>query len=554
MPGIVDNLPLPIEETEQERQARKELADSYVKNPVVLTPEQQEFLDTKFCSKLWRLDNLYTIQPKSGPKKIMKLNGAQRKILQQYKHLRKIILKIRQTGVSTLYLAYNLDDCITIPGFNAGIQSYGQDESDKLAERARLMWEDLDPNVKGMLGVKLISDNAKGMMFSNGSILKIGNFRGDTLQSLHVSELAKIAKRYPEKAEEIKTGAFQAVSSDNRITVEGTAEGPFGMFFEMWELAYAIQKAGHKHSPLEFQAIFISWLEDPDCNMADTPFVPDNKQYILRDLEIYWEGLEKKLGIILEASQKNWYLAKKLELASKMKQEYPATPEEAFEQSIEGTYYKVQYEAMLMEGRLGSFTVYKGWPIDVVFDLGINDEFFILFGQQQQDRYLIFAEYSNTGQGLDFYVAIINALCEKMGVEVRYVFAPHDISVKELGTGRTRLEVLNSLGVNPQVLPKLSIVDGINAVKEFLKVAYIDYECKNLILAIQNYRKQYDEKLGMYLDRPVHDKFSHATDCLRYFSTGITSYLIDSYDPHSYTSSTYSSQSAFNNVIDGMAL
>jgi hypothetical protein len=65
------------------------------------------------------------------------------------------------------------------------------------------------------------------MTFSNGSTLKIGNFRGDTLSFLHVSELAKIAKRFPEKAEELNSGAFEAVSTNsshiNRVNSRGSS-------------------------------------------------------------------------------------------------------------------------------------------------------------------------------------------------------------------------------------------------------------------------------------------------------------------------------------------
>jgi len=195
------------------------------------------------------------------------------------------------------------------------------------------MWDELDQNIKDLFGLKLVSNNQKGMTFSNGSILKIGNFRGDTLQGLHVSELGKIAKKFPEKAKELKTGAFQAVGKNSRITVESTAEGKSGLFYEIWEASQLHKKRGKPLGPFDFEPIFISWLEDPDCNI-------DHETEISEELNSYFTKIENSLNITLTDTQKWWYASKQKELTSDMKQEYPTTAEEAFEQSIEGTYYR----------------------------------------------------------------------------------------------------------------------------------------------------------------------------------------------------------------------
>ena len=221
----------------------------------------EEFIRTKLASKLWRLNNLYKIRDKNGELRTMKLNESQLYTLTQFKHNKKIILKSRQQGMTTLAVAYNLDSCIFKPGFSAGVQSYGIDESRKLQLKAKLMWEEFDPDIKSALNIDLIINNANGMQFTNGSILKIGNFRGDTLQSLHVSELAKIAKKYPEKARELKTGAFQAIGKNSKITIESTAEGKAGLFYELWQKAVLKQKLceaeGVELSPFDLSLIHI---------------------------------------------------------------------------------------------------------------------------------------------------------------------------------------------------------------------------------------------------------------------------------------------------------
>ena len=122
-----------------------------------------EFIETKLASKLWRLNNLYKIRDKNGNLITMKLNKSQLHTLQDYSHNKRIILKSRQQGMTTLAVAYNLDSCIFKDGFSAGIQSYGLDESKKLQNKAKLMWEEFDEDLKKALKLELVVDNAHGM-------------------------------------------------------------------------------------------------------------------------------------------------------------------------------------------------------------------------------------------------------------------------------------------------------------------------------------------------------------------------------------------------------
>ena len=513
--------PMPPE-TPEEVTARHTMQSEYAERETTLTEEQVEFISNKLGSKLWRLSNIYTILDKDGVKKILRLNGAQKKVIKLFKHIKKIILKSRQQGISTLYLAYNLDDCLFKPGYQAGIQSYGQDEAEKLSKRAQLMWDDLDQNIKDMFDLKLVANNSKGMTFSNGSILKICNFRGDTLQALHVSELAKIAKRYPEKAKELKTGAFQAVGKNNKITIESTAEGKSGLFYEIWNKAMIKLKLSglvintetdQELGPFDFQPIFLSWLEDPDCNIDIKP-----ADIVMEESGEYLDKLEVKLGITLEDTQRYWYSAKADELGEDMKQEYPSYPDEAFEQSVEGTYYKVQYQRMLKEERIKKLKYNRKYPVYAIFDLGVNDLMAINFVQVINGKPKVIFEYSNTGQSIEYYVHIMRAL----PFNIDWVYLPHDANVTEMQTGRTRYEEFMRLGVRCSILDKQSLQDGINAARQYLKVVEIDEECIDTIDSVQNYRKKYDKRLGVYLGTPEHDKYSHFADVIRYSALALT--------------------------------
>ena len=353
------------------------------------------------------------------------------------------------------------------------------------------------------------------MEFSNGSTLRIGNFRGDTLQSLHVSELGKIAIKFPEKARELKTGAFEAVGKGNRLTIESTAEGKHGLFYDTWKKAYLKSKTGVTLTPFDFQAIFLSWMEDPDCNI-------DTEVLITAELEEYFQMLENKLDIKLENTQKWWYATKLDGLGSDMKREYPSFPEEAFEQTTEGTIYKNEYENLFKEKRVQPGLVIKNFPTTVSYDLGMNDSTDLIFTQVYKGRPRVVYYYQNEGQPIEFYVNIMQKIQDELQLGPISLILPHDANVREMQTGRTRLQEFRRLGCKAIVQPRQSIADGIEATRQFLKVCLIDAEtCEGLLSAIQIYRWKFDKRLQVYLQTPEHDEASNPCDSLRYTALGI---------------------------------
>ena len=98
---------------------------------------------------------------------------------------------------------------------------------------------------------------------------------------------------------------------------------------------------------------------------------------------------------------------------------------------------------------------------------------------------------------------------------------PHDIQVRELGTGKSRLEVLEEAGLNCRVEPKLSVDDGIQAVRRMLPRCWFNTKVKDAVDLLRNYRRTYDEKRDVFYDKPLHDFTSHAADSFRYLAVGL---------------------------------
>lgn len=180
----------------------------------------------------------------------------------------------------------------------------------------------------------------------------------------------------------------------------------------------------------------------------------------------------------------------------------------SFSLGVEGSYYSKFMNKMRLEGRIGIVPYETGFKVHTAWDLGVHDKTVIVFYQTVGQIVRIIDYYENSDKGLDHYAKILNAKDYLYGKH----FAPHDIAVRELSTGLSRLEAAKKLGINFTVLPNLPIEDGIECVKAALssKIWIDEVKCKMLINSLESYRREYDSKRKVYNERPLHDSHSHA--------------------------------------------
>ena len=96
------------------------------------------------------------------------------------------------------------------------------------------------------------------------------------------------------------------------------------------------------------------------------------------------------------------------------------------------------------------------------------------------------------------------------------------LGVRELGTGKSRQEVLMEAGLDVTIAPSLSVADGIQAVRRLLPRCWFDAEgTKEGLSALRNYRRVFDEKRNVFFDTPLHDWASHYADAFRYMAIGL---------------------------------
>lgn len=196
---------------------------------------------------------------------------------------------------------------------------------------------------------------------------------------------------------------------------------------------------------------------------------------------------------------------------ARFEQEYMCS----FESPVIGSYFGEQMRKAENEQRITNVPVEMSLPVNTVWDLGVGDATAIWFYQVVGKEIRIIDYLEASGEGLEYYA---RELKEKKYVYGEH-YAPHDIEVRELGTGKSRLETAASLGITFRVVPNLSIDDGINAARQIINQCWFDMtRCERGIMALRNYKKEWDDKRKIYKNHPLHDWSSHGADSFRYLA------------------------------------
>lgn len=187
----------------------------------------------------------------------------------------------------------------------------------------------------------------------------------------------------------------------------------------------------------------------------------------------------------------------------------------SFDSPVLGAYFGVGIMKAEKEGRITNVPYEINVPVHTAWDLGIDDSMTIWFFQVCGLEIHFIDYYENSGEGIAHYAQVLQ--------DKKYVYgthyAPHDIQVRELGTGKSRLEVAKSLGIPFTPAPNLGIDDGINAARAVLNQCWFNKEkCYRGIQALKNYKKDWDDKNMVFRSSPLHDWASHGSDAFRMFA------------------------------------
>ena len=222
--------------------------------------------------------------------------------------------------------------------------------------------------------------------------------------------------------------------------------------------------------------------------------------------------------LMLKASETGLLDQKELADARKMMSddEYAQEYECSFEAAVRGAYYG--REIAEAEDRITSVPYDPRLEVHTAWDLGVADSTVIWFIQMVGRETRWIDVLKGEGVGLDWYVKELKNRPYNYGRH----YLPHDVEVRELGTGKSRLEVLGDLGVrNIKVVPAMPVEDGIQALRMLIPTSWFDKEkCKEGLEALRMYRREWDDKRQEFKRAPLHDWTSHYADAARYFAMG----------------------------------
>jgi len=226
-----------------------------------------------------------------------------------------------------------------------------------------------------------------------------------------------------------------------------------------------------------------------------------------------WKYLEfkaSKTGVLPESELKAAYR----EMGEdKYNQEFECS----FNAAVEGSYYGKLINDLESNGRVSDFPTDGLCRSFAAWDLGMGDSTAIWIAQLAGKEVRLIDCVENHGVGLDWYVGWLKDNDYGKFDQI----LPHDVQVRELGTGKSRKEVLEEAGLSITVAPRLSVADGIQAVRRMLPRCWFNPRTKNGLDALRNYRREHDERRQIFYEKPLHDWSSHFADSFRYLAIGL---------------------------------
>jgi len=470
----------------------------------------------QFKEPYWRLNNLYWIVDKDGRRTPFRMNEAQEELCRNL-HGRDIILKARQRGITTAMCLISLDECLFNPNWRAAIIAHRLDDAKTIFDtKVKFPYDNLPDALREKLGST--KDSADALHFVNGSSVSVTtSARSGTLQRLHVSEFGKICAQYPNKAREIISGSFPAVERGS-ITIESTAEGQEGRFFEMTRKARDM--VGKELGARDWRFHFFPWWDASEY-VSDPALVT-----VSREDEAYFDRLKADNVVSLSPEQRAWWCLTEREQGGDMKREYPSTPDEAFEQAIEGAYFERQIAHATKHGHIGEFPYDPRYPVSTYWDLGRNDSTTIWLHQQVRSRNRFVGYYENSGEYVSHYIRWLREWGKEQsegGVEWDTHYWPHDGDRQDLFLEQGRMKVVEDMSFKPRIVRRVKDKgQAIEAARNiFASCDFDEAGCWLGLKRLRHYRKEWDDQRGVWRDRPRHDDNSHGADGFMTFATSL---------------------------------
>lgn len=487
----------------------------YVDPSYVLSKEEEA--KVKFMDKLKDKDRrvtsgkLYKILNKEG-KLVPFIPNAEQLDYFRNKHKRNVIVKARQLWFSTLIQVDMFDDVLWNKNMHAAVIAQDSDTATEIFDKKiKVMWENLPKRLKEHLDVKRERSNMFFFGRNGSSIRTAVKLRGTTVRRLHISEFWYTSVHDRKKADEIFNGAIEAVPVDGIVTIESTAEGAEGLFYEIAKGAKQIKDMALAPHDMQWKLFFYPWHEHLDYSI-------DSNVWLTSEEQEYFTMLDNKQNIKLSQGQKKWYALKWRDKKDAIYKEYPSYFDEAFNLSIKGSYYEKDLELARRQGRVWLYPWNPQLEVMTSWDLwgsGWGDTTCVWFEQVWQDKvYCIdYLEFDNMS-----WLEQLQIVKARGWYNVTKWIGPHDI--RNNHDGMSKRDLAKQMNIEFIVVKKsMNLTNDIQMVRTVMpKMRFDELHCKLWLDRLALYRRGFDEKNGIFVDTPAHNGASHGCDALRTFA------------------------------------
>lgn len=461
-------------------------------------------LTKNMSDRYWRLNNLYYITNEQGERVLFKCRRVQ-VLFYKALHWLNIILKSRQHGITTFCCLMMLDMCLFNSNTKGGIIAHNMQAAGEIfRDKIKYPYSQLPEPLRESLAT-IKCDAGQLILSNNSSIIVATSLRSGTYQWVHVSEYGKICAKTPERAIEIRSGTLETVHEGGFVTIESTAEGSAGDFYDRCKQSESIKLEGRDLGPMDYKFHFFAWYQDPK-NATDPQYVD-----VPQDVAEYLDKLSSGLGIAFSDGQRAWYAQKKQSLKLLIYREHPSTPDEAFKASIEGAYFGPEMAIAREKGRICTVEYERHAEVHTVWDIGHKHTavWFVQFiGQEIR---LIDFYIDNEGIGVAEYALMLREKGYRYGKHYApWDFAPKGPNSKSAQTGREFRDVAKDAGIDFTFIAQCSVDAGIKEAQEIIRRCWFDInKCAYGIKSVEMYRAQWNENTGTYDKKPLHDWASH---------------------------------------------
>jgi hypothetical protein len=190
---------------------------------------------------------------------------------------------------------------------------------------------------------------------------------------------------------------------------------------------------------------------------------------------------------------------------------------------VQGAYYQEAISKARAEFRITKLPLDPWLPVHTAWDLGRNDDNTLVFFQVKGQQVNLIHSYSNHGKASPYYFDYVKEWTTSRGLSIGKYLIPHDGKKRDYNSGKNIEDVGREYGARVDIVPRTnSVIDAINECRiMFSRLWFDEDECKTLLEALRNYRKEFDDTRGVYKDSPLHDTSSHYADAFRTMCQGI---------------------------------